>query len=411
MYDDANLAQLMLTYRYPGSQRWLRPAYDGHCLTNLMQSLLAHFGLPHAAPLAFHQDFSRALQGKGKVVMLLLDGFGWLNWQRAVQRRPRLTEVLAPTACWPLTSVFPSTTSAALATLASGLPPAAHGVLGYLMYFPEYQRVFNMLGFRTPDASHESLLECGFDPAHYLPAPTVLQALRQAGVMAGAYSFHLYASSGLSQVLYPEEPAYPYLATGDLLESTLAQLHAPGPTFLFLYRSELDSIAHNHGADTEAYATQLQAFATTLHEQLLPRLDAETVLLITADHGHIDGNDDEAINLSAMPEVERHFSVVPAGEGRAAQLYLEPGSEAGVRRNLEDTGLFTVLDHAEMLPLFGEPRRSGMEAHLGDLLAMPHGSRRIIYDYQPAKFHTAMAGRHGGLSPEEMLVPLMAFTR
>jgi hypothetical protein len=50
-----------------------------------------------------------------------------------------------------------------------------------------------------------------------------------------------------------------------------------------------------------------------------------------------------------------------------------------------------------------------LDASLGDLLALPHGYRRTLYTYQPRQ-HSAMIGRHGGLMPEEMVVPLLVFT-
>ncbi len=111
---------------------------------------LAYFNAEHGAALAFHDEFAAVLQGARKILLLVLDGMGWYNLERAHGRRPLIRHELRGAACWPLTSMFPSTTSAVMSSLTTGVPPAQHGVIGYLMYFPEYGRVFNMLSFTTP---------------------------------------------------------------------------------------------------------------------------------------------------------------------------------------------------------------------------------------------------------------------
>ena len=119
-------------------------------------------------PLAFHQEFVSALGGAQKLLLLVLDGMGWYNIERAHGWRSLIRNWLGRAIRWPVTSIFPSTTSAAMASLTTGVPPAVHGVIGFLMYFPEYQHVFNMLSFTTPQTEHTDLLSFGFQPETYL---------------------------------------------------------------------------------------------------------------------------------------------------------------------------------------------------------------------------------------------------
>ncbi len=71
--------------------------------------------------------------------------------------------------------------------------------------------------------------------------------------MVGAYTNQAYVSSGLSRMVYDMTP-HPYYALGDLLAQAMEQFRAPLPQFLFLYWSTLDTLAHNYGAGSEAYA-------------------------------------------------------------------------------------------------------------------------------------------------------------
>lgn len=410
MADD--LTQFTERYRYPGWEPWVMPAYGGESAVNLVNSLLALFGAPAGPPLAFHQQFVEAIGGRRKILLLLLDGFGWHNMRRAHDRCAVIRDVFATARQWPLTTVFPSTTSAALTSTLYGVPPAEHGVIGYLEYFPEYGRVFNMLGFRTPDILREDLLDFGFKPETFVNRPTLLDRVREAGALAGAYSYQAYTSSGLSRLIYPTTPPFPYYALGDMLSMALEQLRMPSPHFLFLYWSTLDTIAHNYGAGSEAYAIELAMLAMTIRDLVLPWLDDDTAFLVTADHGHIDGNDAESMNLMDHPSLVHALRAPPAGEGRAAHLFIKPGEIHNTRDHLAEMGGMTVLTRDAFLDLGllgNPPLRDGLAARIGDLVVLPHDSRRVLYEYQPRP-HTAMVGRHGGLSPDEMVIPLLIWS-
>jgi len=398
-------------YRYPGHPDWVRPAYGGDCVTNLLQSLLAYFGADHGAVLREHAALAAALGGRRKIVLLILDGLGWRNLERAVAARPIIGEQLAGALRMPLTSVFPSTTSAAMTSLLYGLQPCEHGVIGFLMYLPRYGRVFNMLNFHSPDAENADLLSLGFRPDAYVGRANILRRLADVGVLARGYTLLPYVSSGLSGLIYAGTRPHAYVALGDLLAAALGQLPAALPQLHLLYWSSLDTIAHASGAGSDGYHRELQVLVTTLRDQVIAALDDDTALLVCADHGHIDGDDGEAINLSAHPELTRLFRVPPAGEGRATRLFLKPGTISEATHCLREIGGMTVLTRDQGRALLGDaPPRADLDDSLGDLLVLPHGSRRTLYAYQPRP-HTAMIGRHGGLSPDEMIVPLLVFTQ
>ena len=64
-----------------------------------------------------------------QVVLLVLDGLGWEQLQDRRQLMPVLTRCPAA----PITTVAPTTTATALSSIATGLTPAEHGLLGYRM--------------------------------------------------------------------------------------------------------------------------------------------------------------------------------------------------------------------------------------------------------------------------------------
>lgn len=403
--------QLCQAQAFPGGDGWVCPAYQGRSIVNLMNSLLLHYGIRHGTPLAFHDTLVSLLKGRRKILFLLCDGLGWHNFHHSMRRHPEIAQFCGTVAQWPITTVFPSTTSTASASYLSALPPSAHGVLGFLMYFPEYGRIFNMLNFHSADPEHNDLNSFGFFPENYISSPSILTRLEQTGVLVGAYNFHAYAGSGLSRLIYPRGLPHPFVALADLLWLPLDQLAVNVPQFHFLYWSTLDTIAHLYGANSAPYDIELSMLLATIHYHLVPRLDEDTALVLCADHGHLDGNDDEAINLATIPGLLDLFRVPPSGEGRATQLFIKPGMSDHAYQLLRQRGDMLVLTRQEFLArqLLGDTSlRADLPDRLGDLVVFPYGSRRTLYPYEPRP-HTAMIGRHGGLSPEEMVVPLLVW--
>jgi hypothetical protein len=99
----------------------------------------------------------------------------------------------------------------------------------------------------------------------------------------------------------------------------------------------------------------------------------------------------------------------PTGENRLAYLYVKPGQGAAVEEYLQRAwpGAFSVLQSSQLLEagLFGPGSPSPLTCErLGDLTVITH---QDAYLWWAAK-DNPLIGRHGGLSSEEMLVPLMA---
>lgn len=400
--------ELLKQCHYPDPEPWVMPAYGGRSTINLMSSLLAYYGVQFGVPLAFHAEFTAALRGRRKIQLLLLDGLGWLNLEEA-RDRPVVDALVRAAQRWPITTVFPSTTTAALSSYLSALPPSQHGVIGFSMYFPEYQRTFNMLNLHSLGDDRIDLLSLGFVPEDYIGHPTVLKRLRDAGVLAGGFVKDLYAFNGLSRLTYHDCEPYAFLAPGDLISMTVDQLSTPLPVFQFVYWSHLDTIAHTYGPRSDAYRNELQMLATVILQQLRPRLDDDTALVICADHGHLEGAGDPVIDLTDLTDLTQLFRAAPAGEGLVQHIFLQPGTETRARRALQAVEELTILTREELLRLEllgGPPWHPGLLDRIGDLILLPHGSRRFLYQYQ-RRPRTFMNGRHGGMTPEQMVVPLM----
>src|SRR4051794_37423946 len=96
------------------------PALAGASVAGLVPALLGARSDEWLPPAAREAE---------QVVMLVLDGLGWA----AIESHAALMPALAAMEGGPITTVVPSTTATALTSIATGLAPAQHGIVGYRM--------------------------------------------------------------------------------------------------------------------------------------------------------------------------------------------------------------------------------------------------------------------------------------
>src|SRR5262245_6952110 len=115
------------------------PDYGGACLAGVVPALL------HRAEREPPPWVPAVAATAPQVVLLALDGLGWDQ----LQQHAGLAPTLASMTGGPITSVAPTTTATALASLTTGRPPCEHGVVGYRVHVGEGQ-VMNLLRWTTP---------------------------------------------------------------------------------------------------------------------------------------------------------------------------------------------------------------------------------------------------------------------
>jgi predicted AlkP superfamily pyrophosphatase or phosphodiesterase len=180
---------------------------------------------------------------------------------------------------------------------------------------------------------------------------------------------------------------------------------------LTAYWSGLDTLAHAYGPETGLWEAEFRTVSHLLAEEFLARLPAQdregTLLLVTADHGQIQIPGEKIVTAAGHPELSRHLLVPIVGESRAAFVYPRPGRASAIRAYLERSfpNRFSVVDSVQALEagLMGRPIQDETYARAGELLILPRGNHAL----QQKEPKVALVGRHGGLTEDEMLVPLI----
>ena len=396
------------------------PNYEGYSLLNLPGGICRLLGVPPAGALPLADEMLQPyLRQYRRVVLLVLDGLGLFRFQAFLQQGlgSAWQERLPQASLTPLTSVCPSTTAAALTTLWTGASPAAHGIAGYELWLKEYGVTTNMITHAPMTFAGDTggLKRAGFQPESFLPVPTLGGHLLQAGVQPYAFMHQSIAHSGLSAMHLRQATVYPFHDPGDMLVSlrNLLNEHPGERLYSYVYWGNLDELSHRFGPDDERVAVEFEAFSRILGERFLDRLTPaarkDTLLLMTADHGQMATPKDAQYDLQKHPDLLAALHLWPTGENRLAYLHVRPGQVAFVQEYVEKTwpGQIRLIPTEQVLrsglmgPGKPHPR---LADRLGDLVAFP---RDGAYWWWADK-ENPLLGRHGGLSPSEMVVPLYA---
>lgn len=401
------------------------PSNDGYSLTNLPASICHWLGIPQFGAPRLDEKIFAALPGTYRhVILLVVDGLGLQQFQQFTQIHPSprannrfafWDRLLSEAVLIPLTSIVPSTTSSVLTTLWTGQPPAVHGVMGYEMYLKEYGLIANMITHSAASYSGDvgGLRRAGFQPETFLPVSTLGPHLVSYGVGAHALQHVAIARSGLSTMLFPAVNVIPFRSPGDLWVTlpALLESRASERLYAYVYWSELDDLAHKHGPfdrRVELEFTLLSNLLDSFISEVRKRSHGNTLLLITADHGHIHTPLSSQLEMRNHPEFASCLHLYPSGESRLAYLYVRPGHEERLQRYVETTwpGKFCLLPSAQAAEagLFGfGPFHPRLAERIGDYVMVAQDHAYLWW----ADRENPLLGRHGGMSQIEMVVPLI----
>lgn len=178
---------------------------------------------------------------------------------------------------------------------------------------------------------------------------------------------------------------------------------AAGEDFVYAYYDGVDKIAHERGFG-DYYDAELRA-ADALVANILSVLPSDTVLVVTADHGQVHVGDNTIIPPRGILDLVDHQS----GEGRFRWMHAKRGRANALVDECQmynDVAWVVTKDQVLDEQWFGPRVSDEVKRRMGDLALVAHA---------PVSFEEPLDGgafelvcRHGSLTADEMLVPLLA---
>ena len=325
-----------------------------------------------------------------QIVLLVLDGLGWQQLQERSDLAPTLRSGIGR--C--ITSVAPSTTACALTSLVSGHPPADHGVVGYRVAYGN--EIMNILQWSIGGVDARMRV-----PAHiFQPCPLFPGAPGKVPVVTR----YDYATTGFSAAHLGDAELHGWHTVAGLVTSVRA-LVGKGERFVYAYYEGIDKVAHARGLG-EFYDDELRD-VDRLVGDLLGVLPPGAVLVVTADHGQVAvGSSVEVLGGDVMDGV-----TLISGEGRFRWLHTRPGATAAVTQAAQDAfgDVAWVRTRDEVVEegwLGGVPSTT-VSARLGDVVLAPFTATAFLDPADTGELR--LLARHGSLTAEEMLIPLLSW--
>ena len=317
-----------------------------------------------------------------------------------------------------LASQFPSTTAAHTTTLHSGLPVGVHGVYEWHILEPSLNRVITPLMFSfAGDAERGTLAPTGLSPDTVFPPETLHMRLTADGVRSVAVMPASFADSTTNRALLRGAETLPARGAPHALGLACSALAHP-PVYASVYLPTFDAIMHKVGPDAPAAHAELLSLLDAVDHAML-RVPHGTLVLIGTDHGMAPVSPERTSYVNVVwPELERHLRrgadgkpLAPAGSCRDLFLHVLPERVDDVVSELSErlADVADVIDTRALVEegAFGAELSDTFLARLAEVVVLPREGEAAWW-LEPGRFEQHFYGQHGGRSPDEVNIPLLA---
>ena len=325
--------------------------------------------------------------GADQLLLILVDGLGFELIQEYAGHTPTLRRMRDDIRS--IHTVVPSTTAAAITAFGTGERPGVTNMVGFSVAYGG--GVMNLLA-----------MEGGPAPTEWQPVPTYFERLAAAGVASAVISPARFAGSGLTGAALRGARHVPAETLDDRVSAALRELRAGTPV-VYLYWSEIDHAGHGSGVGSDSWIRALEEFDAGL-ARLLRSLPAGVRTVMTADHGMINVDASQIVDVASTPALRDGVRVV-AGETRAVHVHTDEGRTDEVEARWRDVlgESAWIISREEISALIGEGDGASI---IGDFLVLARGRGGVVDSRTQSASAIAMPGVHGSLTSTEMRIPV-----
>ena len=331
-----------------------------------------------------------------KFLVVLVDGLGAEQIQAREGHAPFLAAAVRAGSV--THSSFPSTTSANITSLATGLTPGEHGIIGHMVQDRHHGRRLNLLTGWAADTVPEA----------WQPNQTVTEQAFELGVKANVIGPEEYRTTGFTRVTMRAANYIGAESISERFEAALRELSSPGSSITYLYIPELDKFGHRHGWMSSGWAALLEDVDLELRkfESKAPK---DVGIVITADHGMVDTSEDKRLFLDDALDAGGYLNFF-GGDTRAGFVYLnDPDAGPRVIENLADySNLLSAVEINDLnvQKLFGGVGTQAKN-RLPEVIVFAKSNFTLFHSVHSKKKSAEMIAHHGGLSSAETRIPLI----
>lgn len=379
-----------------------KPNYQNGSIVNLMSSIKRVLGgKSKYKPLGFF-DFSNI--SKKNIVLIIIDGLGY-NYLTKYGKDSFLYKNLKGK----MTSVFPATTASAITTFSTGLAPQQHALTGWFMYLKEIGVVSVILPF-TSRAGDLKLTKGKIQYKDIYNEKSFFEDLKTASTFI---KHKAYIDSEYSRLVDKGAKKLSFSNLNGFFRQINKALNTTdNKKYILAYWAKLDSLCHEKGTDSQETKKHFNELDKKIKSFAKSLKNKNTAIIISADHGLIDTKEkNKIIELKNHPRFVETLAIPLSGEPRVVYCYVKPRKvkefENYVKTEFKNACEIYKSDDLVKSNYFGlfEPNEK-LKDRIGDYILIMK-ENYIMNDLVLGEDQNIYIGNHGGVSEEEMFVPLI----
>ena len=374
-----DIVELDLEIPRPLKKEIVKPNYD-NSLINIIDSIKSNYGKTSKYKID-NNIFDKQYKN---TVILILDGMGKNILDEFAKRYPN--NFLSKHLYTYLTAIYPSTTACATTSIKSGLLPIETGWSGWANYFKEVDKdlvLFNGTDYYTGQ-------NYNINAYTVLPYKPYFETLNIKGT---------YVEPDFSLNNHKLE---------DVLSKCLSNF-TKGIQTMYVYDTEPDGMLHKLGTlNNEIYKT-LNKYSKQI-EKFYKRLPSNTLLLISADHGHIDST-----NIKFYLDEYLYSMLIrkPTNDSRCLTFKVKENKKDEFKSYFESiySNVYDLYSKDEFLDAGFMGQSETMPSRLSDFLADFVAIAKTDYTFALKEKALEMKSNHAGITGEEMIIPLIVLKK
>ena len=254
-----------------------------------------------------------------------------------------------------------------------------------------------------------------------MPKDNLFKELKENGVSSTIITPSYINNSYYSRELFKDGKVKGYESVEEMFNILLQGIKKDkGKNFYYIYYPQIDSIGHEYGMSSYKAYFEINNFIKALdnfYNNVLDEGVNEGTFILSADHGQMEIKDKIYLN-ELIPNIEEYMikdskgkSIVPVGYNRDMFLYIKEEFETYVyqflKEKLKDKGEIYLVKDLIDKGIFINPSETFL-SRVGNIVIIPYDGYGVWW-YEKGKYEISLKGSHGGLTKDEMEIPLLIY--
>ncbi len=349
-----------------------------------------------------------------KSIMLLIDGLGFDLLNEVIEKDNLLSKTFNDADISKINTVFPSYTPTVITTLESGLFVGEHGIVGSPIPVREYGEMVNVFEKGWGITERELSMP---DTYTLFPHMKNIEKLGKNSSFAYLQDEVVFKkNSSIIDFKNLGDRFKEYISQRDFFIQLRKLVRNKNYNSIYGYLDKIDHAQHVYSKSSAEAKELMKYLLEDIATHLLPEIKEHGwSLFITADHGHVSFKKEHVSTIYGTDKLVTYMNTAPWGCSRAAFVSIIPEMENKFKDELEKRfkEKYILLDSNDAIKegLFGSkgvPEK--LRYRFGSHIIIPKDNNYFIYKYPYQKEKDReLFGSHGGMSKEEMEIPLIKF--